>query len=434
MHRRQFLCSSLAGAAASATARAVPFVAPDKPPKHFILLWMAGGPSHLDLWDIKEGSANQGSFNAIDTAVPGIRIGELLPTVAKEFNNLSVIRTLCSREADKTRGTYRMTHVHAPSGLGFRHPGVGAVAGCFCGSRAVPLPRCIAVHGDPGFGDPGDLGPRFAGFPVQNAGTAPGDLRRDDDGNAARAADRRQFLDMLDANFAQDVVPHVKTEEDRRKLGHIAQNLRDLHEVAWEYARRIDPKTFEFDAREVAKLDDRFGNNGFGRGCLLASKLANAGAPAISVTLGGWDLHGNFANALPPLATTLDRGFGGLMAELRETGLIGETLVLCAGPFGRSPRLNQNGARIPWSNGWSVVLGGCGIGGVEYGKMDADGLAVQRNPVSVEQLYATIYAALGIDLKDPNVVLRDPLGRPYHLTGAKENARPIKELLGTAKG
>jgi hypothetical protein len=259
-------------------------------------------------------------------------------------------------------------------------------------------------------------------------------LRRQDDGDAARAADRRSFLEMLDGNFTQEVVPQIKKEEERRKLGNIAQDLQDLHEVAWEYARRVDPKLFEFDAKDLGKLQERFGQNGFGRGCLLAAKLVKAGAAAVSVTLGGWDVQGNFANALPPLAGVLDRGFGGLMAELRESGLLNRTVVLCAGPFGRSPRINQAGARTPWSNGWSVVLGGCGIGGVEYGRTDKDGVAIVRNPVSVEQLYATIYTALGIDLNDRNLDPRDPFGRRFPLTGERENARPIKELLGTAKG
>lgn len=431
MHRRQFLRSGLALAATAAgfRAAAVPFVAPEKPPKHFIMLWMAGGPSHMDLWDIKEGSANQGDFKSIETAVPGIRIGELLPTVAKEFKNLSVIRTLRSYEGDVARGSYRMTHVWPPSVLGTRYPGVGSVASYFCGSATAPVPRCIAIGGDPGFGDPGDLGPMFAGYPVNNAGTLPAELRREDDGDAARTADRRQFLDILDGNFAREVVPHVKKEEDRRKLGQVAQNLQDLHQVAWEYARRVDPKLFEFDAKEIGKLNERFGQTGFGRGCLLAAKLVKAGAAAVSVTLGGWDMHGNLANALPPLAGVLDRGFGSLMTELRETGLIQETVVLCAAPFGRTPRINRNGGRDRWPHGFSIVLGGCGIGGVEYGRMDKDGMLIEKDPVTPEQLYATIYTALGIDIKDKKAGLA---GDDRNRTGA--GARPIKELLGTAKG
>ena len=438
MNRRHFLRSgfALATAGLAPAAQAVPFVAPEKPPKHFILLWMEGGLSHLDIWDIKEGSPNQGDFKSIPTAVEGIRISELMPTVAKEFKNLSVIRTLCSREADRARATYRMTHVYPPSALGVQYPGVGSIVGYLCGTATAPVPRCVTIGGDPGFGDAGPLGPTFAGFPVISPGMAPENIKTPNMGDPqttqGRAERRRDLLGILDKQFADDRVPHLK-EAERDQHRDAAQSLKEVHDLAWEYSR-LAPKHFEFTAEENAQLQERFGNGGFGRGCLVAAKLVKAGAAAVSVTRGGWDMHGNLANALPPAAAELDRGFGGLMAELRETGLIGETLVLCAGPFGRSPRINQNAGRVPWANGWSVVLGGCGIGGVEYGKMDKDGMIVERNPVSVEQLYATVYTALGIDLKDPQIQLRDSLGRPFHLTGEKENARPIKELLGTAKG
>ncbi len=435
MHRRQLLRTGLAAASAAVgfRAAAVPFAPPEKPPRHFILLWMAGGLSHLDLWDIKEGSANQGNFNSIETVVPGIRIGELLPNVAKEFNNLSIIRSLCSREGDITRASYKMTHVFPPSTLGIDIPGVGSVVGYHCGSAAASVPRCITIGSDPGFGDAGWLPPVFGGFPVLNPGTVP-DAIRPAAGTQGNEDDRRNFLGMLDGNFAQERIPHLTKEADRQKVRDASQNWRELHELAFEYSRRLDPKPFEFGAGDFDKIKVRFGDTGFGRGCLLASRLVKAGAASVCVSLGGWDMHGNFANSLPPLAGILDRGFSGLMAELRETGLIHRTVVLCAGPFGRSPRINQNGARTHWPNGWSVVLGGCGIGGIEYGKTDKDGVAIVEKPVTVEQLYATIYTAMGIDLSDRATQLRDTLGRKFIPTGERENARPIKELLGTAKG
>lgn len=439
MHRRSFLGSGLAAASAAVSwpitqrAAAVPFAPPEKPPRHFILLWMAGGLSHMDLWDIKEGSANQGNFKSIETAVPGIRIGEMLPNVAKEFKNLSIIRALCSKEGDPTRANYRMTHGHPPSTLGREIPSVGSVVGYHCGSASAPVPRCVTISGDSGFGDAGWLGPVFAGFPVANPGTVSESLRPAA-GNQGNEDDRRHFLGILDSNFAQEQMPHLKKEADRKAVRDASQTWRELHDLAFEYSRRLDPKPFEFSNEDWAKIKTRFGDAGFGRGCLLAAKLVKAGSAAVSVTLGGWDVRGNFAASLPPLAGVLDRGFSGLMAELRETGLIHRTVVLCAGPYGRSPRISQNGARTPWPNGWSVVLGGCGIGGIEYGKTDKDGVAIVEKPVSVEQMYATLYTALGIDLNDPALNMHDSSGRKFFVAGERENARPIKELLGTAKG
>jgi uncharacterized protein (DUF1501 family) len=122
----------------------------------------------------------------------------------------------------------------------------------------------------------------------------------------------------------------------------------------------------------------------------------------------------------------------GVMTFLEQTGLIKDTVVLWAGDFGRTPRINQGAGRDHWGNGWSVVLGGAGIGGVSYGATDKDGMRIEKDPVSVEQLYATIYTALGIDLNDRNLDLHDNLGRRFYIAGEKENVKPIKELLKTA--
>ena len=119
-----------------------------------------------------------------------------------------------------------------------------------------------------------------------------------------------------------------------------------------------------------------------------------------------------------------------MVERLSETGLLKDTVVVWMGDFGRTPRINQNAGRDHWSNGWSVVLGGGGIkGGQTYGSMDTDGVRIKDNPVSVEQMYATIYSAMGIDLSDRTLDLHDNLGRRFYLSGEKENAKPIAELL-----
>jgi uncharacterized protein (DUF1501 family) len=143
-------------------------------------------------------------------------------------------------------------------------------------------------------------------------------------------------------------------------------------------------------------------------------------------------MHGNITNAITPANREVDRGFAGLMKDLRETGLLKDTVVMWIGDFGRTPRINQGNGRDHWGVGWSIVLGGAGIGGVEYGSMDKDGMRIEKDPVSPEQLYATIWTALGIDLNDRNLDLHDNLGRRFYIAGDKENAKPVKELLKTA--
>jgi len=404
--------------------------------KHLIVLWMGGGPTHMDLWDIHVGSPNQGDFQPIETAASGIKIGEVMKETAKEFKNLSVIRSLNSREGDHGRGTYRLNHAFPPSPLGVNIPGVGAIASYFFGSEDVPLPRCVTI-GNAGFGDGGFLGAAMAGFPVTNAGTIPENMSMPNMGDpkttAERGKRRQGLLSVLENNFTFGLTPTVTKESERKNIQDAAQAHRELYAKAFDVSLKTGPQVFQFSAEENAKLQSRFGATGFGRGCLLASKLVKAGVVSVEVNLGGWDMHANITQAVTTRGAELDKGFGGLMADLRETGLIKDTVVLWAGDFGRTPRINQGAGRDHWGVGWSVVLGGAGIGGVEYGKMDKDGMRIEDKPVSVEQLYATIYTALGIDLNDRNLDLHDNLGRRYYIAGEKENAAPIKELLGTAK-
>lgn len=440
MNRRHFV-KHMAGAAA-ATVAGQTFVqnlqaaapALKKSGKHLVIMWMGGGPSHMDTWDIKVGSPNQGDFMPVETAAPGIKIGETMSETAKHFKNLSVIRSLNSREGDHARGTFRLNHVFPPSTLGVNIPGVGAVASHFLGSDDVALPRAVTIGGG-GAGDGGFLGAAMAGFPVNNPGQVPENMAMPNMGDPAttraRGERRRGLLGVLEDNFTLGLTPHLKPSE-RKNYQDAAQAHRELYAKAFDVSLKTGPAVFQFNEADNRLLQTQFGTGGFGRGCLLAAKLIQAGVVNVEVSRGGWDMHGNITNAIRGANGEVDKGMSGLMTFLEQTGLIKDTVVLWAGDFGRTPRINQGAGRDHWSNGWSVVLGGCGIGGVEYGQMDKDGMRIEKDPVSVEQLYATIYTALGIDLNDRNLDLHDNLGRRYYIAGEKENAKPIKELLKTA--
>lgn len=441
MNRRHFM-KHMAGAAALTVAgqnfvsnlnAAAPAL--KKAGKHLVMLYMGGGPSHMDTWDIKVGSNNQGDFKPIETAANGIMIGELMENTAKEFKNLSVIRSYNSREGDHGRGMYRNQHVFPPSPLGVNFPGAGAIASYYFGSDDIPLPRCVTIGGGGGFGDGGFLGAAMAGFPVNNAGQIPENMSMPNMGDPnttrVRGERRRGLLNILEDGFTLGLTPHVKPSE-RKNIQDAAQAHRELYAKAFDVSMKTGPAVFQFNEKDNAKLKTQYGEGGFGRGCLLASKLIQAGVVAVEVQRGGWDMHGNITNAITPANREVDRGMAGLMKDLRETGLIKDTVVLWIGDFGRTPRINQGAGRDHWGNGWSIVLGGAGIGGVEYGATDADGMRITKDPVSPEQLYSTIYTALGIDLNDRNLDLHDNLGRRFYIAGDKENAAPIKELLKTA--
>jgi hypothetical protein len=389
----------------------------------------------MDQWDIKVGSNNQGDFKPIETSVPGIKVSELMSETAKHFKNLSVVRSLNSREGDHNRGTYRMNHVFPPSPLGVNIPGIGAIASYYYGSDDVPLPRTVTIGGNAGFGDGGFLGAAMAGFPVNNAGQIPENMSLPNMGDPAttraRGERRKGLLGVLEDNFALGLMPHLKPSE-RKDVKDAAQAHRELYAQAFDVSMKTGPQVFQFNQEDNNLLQSQFGTTGFGRGCLLACKLIKAGVVSVEVGRGGWDMHGNITNAIRGPATEVDKGFSGIMTYLEQTGLIKDTVVLWAGDFGRTPRINQGAGRDHWGNGWSVVFGGAGIGGVEYGATDNDGMRITKDPVSPEQLYSTIFTAMGFDINDRNLDLHDNLGRRYYPFGERENAKPIKELVKTA--
>jgi hypothetical protein len=443
MNRRHFL-KHVAGAAAVTTAgmtfaqnlqAAAPALRAKG--KHLIVLWMGGGPTHMDTWDIHVGSQNQGEFQPIKTSAPGVEISEVLPTVAKNFNNLSIIRSLNSREGDHARGTYRMQHGFPPSAVGVNFPGIGTIASYYCGSDDLPVPRTVLIGGGQA-GDVGFLGGAYSAVQCNNPGTPPDNMALPNLGDPnmtlARGMRRQGLLNVLENNFKFGLTPHISSEKDRKAVADAAQAHSELYAKAFDVSMKTGPAMFQFNAKDTKDLE-KFGNNGFGRATLLATKLVQAGVTTVECNLGGWDMHaGIFANLARGNGPTLDKGMGSMMERLTESGLIKDTVVVWMGDFGRTPRINQGGGRDHWGNGWSVVVGGGGIiGGQTYGKTDDDGMSIKENPVSVEQLYATLYTAMGIDLDDRNLDLHDNLGRRFYISGEKENAKPIAQLVKSVK-
>jgi len=436
LNRRHFMLRA-AGSAALA-AGGLGFLqklgaAPAKKYKSIIILWMGGGPSHMDLWTIKTGSANQGPFEAIKTSADGIEISAAMPKMAEQMKHMVRIESLNSQEGDQSRGTTRMLTGFPPSTLRLQYPHLGAVVSYYVGNPDAPLPF-ISVGGTADRLGGGFLGYAHAPFAVQNPGTVPENIRPpqlgDNDETMARANVRKDLLGVLEDNFRGAVAPHLTKEADRKAFYDASQAHAELINKALDISLKAGTKLFEFGA-EDNKLLAEYGNSGFGRGCLLARKLVEAGVSAVQVDLGGWDMHGNIGAGIRRLATgVLDPAFATLIKDLNQRGLYKDTLVVWMGPFGRTPRINDGARRTPWSNGWTIVLGGAGLKqGVSYGETDKDGLVITKNPVSVHELYATMYTALGIDLKDRNLDLHDNLGRRFFLAGDKENAEPIKQLL-----
>jgi hypothetical protein len=390
--------------------------------KSLIILWMSGGPSTIDLWDLKPGAPTGGQFKPIGTAASGVQISEHLPSVAKQMKNLAIIRSLTTTEGDHNRGTYLMNTGRSPNPI-VQFPSIGSMAARILSPKDLDLPAFISVGGGGGARTgAGFLGMTYAPFTVQNPGMLPENIAGPQGVTDARQVRRKQLFNSIESELK------TNTQADAVK----AHN--DIYTKAFSLAVSDRRNVFQFDQKDNALLT-KYGNNNFGKGCLLARKLVEAGAVAVEVDLGGWDNHQNIFNALHTTqgtgrADTLDKGMAALVEDLGDRKMLKDTVIVWMGEFGRTPRINQNTGRDHFPRVWSVVVGGGSIkGGQAYGSTDATGEAAKDNPVTTLNLFATIYKALGIDpTPETNASIRDNLGRPYYMAGDKP--KWIKELVG----
>jgi uncharacterized protein (DUF1501 family) len=442
LDRRHFLkhMAGLAALAGSAGAfiQGLRAAAPEmkKQGKSLIILWMGGGPSHMDLWDLKPGQPTGGEFKPKKTSVSGIEISEILPTVGQQMQHLSIIRSLQSNEGSHERGTTLMNTGRLPSPV-VQFPHVGAIAGSLLASKELALPGFIGVGGTAQRIGPGFLGMTNAPFTVQNAGSPPQNIQAPGSLGSGTEKDervrrRQRLLYTIEDRFNTAQFPQVanedpkKREEDLRNLGSAGQAHADVYKKAFDLT--VSPLRTIFEVKdEPAKVVAEYGgaNNGFGMGCLLARRLVEKGVSCVEVDLGGWDNHGNIFPAIRNgNGPRLDKGMGALVKDLVQSGLWKSTVMVWMGEFGRTPRINQGAGRDHWGRCWSVVVGGGGIkGGQVYGATNDDGTDIKDNKVTVGDLFATLFKGLGLD---PTTRIRDNLGRP----GPLADGEPIKALVG----
>jgi hypothetical protein len=381
-----------------------------------ILLWMAGGPSQLDTFDVKPGHENGGPFKAIDTAVPGVQIAEHLPRLATHMKRLAVVRSMRTREGDHGRATAHLHTGYLPQGS-IRFPSLGSLVSHELADVDADLPGFVSVTPQGAFAQSavaaGFLGPRYAPLVVGGSG---GTLRVEDLRAPSVSAERsRERLDLLRDMEA----PYLASRPGAGTASHVT-----AYDRAVRLQRATAARAFDL-SEETESLRERYGRGLFGQGCLLARRLVERGVPFVEVTLGGWDTHDNNFEQVESLCRVLDPAWGTLLADLHERGLLDSTLVVWMGEFGRTPGINPRVGRDHYPAAWSLVLGGGGIrGGQAVGRTSKDGLTVEDRPVSVPDLMATLCLALGLDPKKQN---QSNVNRPIRL--ADPSAEPIKEVL-----
>jgi hypothetical protein len=404
-----------------------------------ILLWMNGGPSQMDTFDLKPGHENGGPFKEIATAVPGIRISEHLPKIAKHMDQMAIVRSMCTKEADHGRATYLLHTGHAPGGP-IQYPPIGSLVAKELERDDAELPNFVSIAPyrflSPAAYTPGFLGPQYAPLVVgENLavfGAQQGqanyeqalkveDLALPGGVSKKRAEARVGLLDDLEKEFL----------EGRGGVASLS------HRAAYQRAVRMmrSKAATAFDLEDEPKaLRDRYGRNLFGQGCLLARRLVERGVPFVEVTLStapgvvngiGWDTHQQNFESVQKLSQVLDSAWATLMEDLEGHGLLDSTLIVWMGEFGRTPKINPAKGRDHWATSWSTVLAGGDIrGGRVVGRTSADGTAVEERLVSVPDLLATVGLTLGIDIRKQN---QSNVGRPIRIV--EPNAQPIKEVL-----
>ena len=371
-----------------------------------VWLWLNGGPSHLDTFDPKPGTRNGGPFKAIKTRANGMEISEHLPLLAEQADHFSLIRSMSTGEGNHDRARYLVHSGYAPTPT-VQHPSLGGWVSEELPRAGLDLPAFVSVGG-PSM-DAGFLGAQYAPFIIR-PGKTPDNVELPSMVDAARFDRRQQLLGSLESQFASRT-GDLKVRARRSVYDNAVKMMESPHLTAFD----LEP--------EPAKVRSMYGDHDFGRGCLMARRLVEAGVPFVEVTLDGWDTHKDNFERTKKLMSTLDSGASSLFRDLQERGLLDTTLVVVAGEFGRTPNINANDGRDHYPKAWSVLLGGGGLrNGIVYGKTNLDGSEVIENPTDMPDLLATLASVLGMD---PGKTILTPVGRPISLTN---HGKPIREL------
>ncbi len=407
--------------------------------RHLIVLWMPGGPSQMDTFDMKPGHANGGSFKEIETSVPGLRFSEHLPKLSKLAHHLALVRSMQTKEGDHSRGTFLVRTGHRPGApvkvpslpaalaqeLSAGNPEIpdyvsilpnsfinpAAFSAGFLGASREPLTVGGAVTYNPNDPSAGAAAP---------AGGEPANLRVDnllppDDLSESRLRRRKEYWDLLQTRYGAAARPGAPA----------------THDTVYRRAMKLaeSPVSVAFDlTKETDATRRSYGISPFGQGCLMARRLIEHGVPVVEVSLNGtgplgWDSHLDNFKTVQALSEQLDVAWSQLVVELEERGLLESTTIAWMGEFGRTPQINPQGGRDHFPDAWSTVLGGGGIqGGAIIGKTSPDGKEVVDRPVTVPELLATIARACGVDPHKENI---SDERRPIKIA----DANPIAELL-----
>jgi hypothetical protein len=390
-----------------------------------ILIWLDGGPSHYESFDPKPDAPSEirGEFKTIPTKIPGVHFSECVPKLAEVADKFTVVRSICHKDPNHGGGNhYMMTGMPTPMPVACGahvtfHPSFGSMVSYDRGIRNG-LPAYISMPEVSRSGGPNFLGGQHAPFVIDGYPNSKSFKVRDvvlpaeiSEGRAENRQALRRSLDGM-KRFSDKLADDPAVTFDQ----YYAQGL-DL--VASPQAQQA----FDIN-KEADKVRDNYGRNDFAQRLLLARRLVEVGVSFVTIYYGGWDHHTKIFEAYRGNhMKNLDQGLAALISDLDERGLLDNTLVLCLGEFGRTPKVNKDAGRDHWPGAMSVLMAGAGVPrGAIVGATDPKGYYASENVYKPEDFAATLYTKMGID---PNRILHTSTGRPIHLVN---DGRLIKEL------
>lgn len=384
---------------------------PKAPAKACILIFLEGGPSQIDTFDPKPGTKQGGPVEAIDTKLPGVKFSQYLPRLAQQADQLAVLRTLHSHEGDHERAVKLLQTGFSPNPR-LEYPALGASIARYRGEETSDVPAYVAIGNASGAGI---LGPQFGPFVVDDITNPAPALILPEGFEETRMARRLAELQTFNAGFGARFQTTLGT--DLTQLTRRADRMRKNSVFQSQDLAEVEPELFE-----------RYGGNvndgQLARACLLGRRLVEAGVRFVEITHSGWDTHTDNFTEVESLCASLDAACAGLLEDLRQRGLLEQTLVVCVGEFGRTPQINSNNGRDHFPDVFAALLAGGGLkSGLALGTSREDGMEIVDRPIAVPDFHATIFTALGLDVTKDYFA---PDGRLLKLTN---NGTPIKELL-----
>lgn len=392
MNRRDILKKSFAGLSIPVLANE-PEKLVEAKAKSIIQIFLPGGMAHQDTWDYKPNGSPEyrGPFAGIKTKIDDVFFGETLKQTAQISDMITVIRSTTHGEAAHERGVHNMLTGYRPSPA-IKYPSIGSIVAHELGGRnSLPpyilVPNQFAPENGSGYLST-KYGPFSLGSNPENSDFKVKDLQSPTDVDFSRFSRRKNILQTVDDSFIQ------QQNSDQVKA------MQTFYDNAYELmANKNAVEAFDL-SKESESTKEKYGKNAAGMRLLMARRLVEAGVRMVTVNYGGWDHHSNLKNAMLTQAPVFDQAFATLINDLKERGLLDSTLVVVTSEFGRTPKINSTNGRDHWPRVFSTVLAGGGIKkGFSYGTSDALASEPDNNPVSPEDLAATVYNLLGIDFE-----------------------------------